>query len=67
VANSHVEVQSQGHSHVIGETHALGGERVPEGENSFGDEHVLGGGGIPVDEPQQMALIFEMIKGMQQT
>uniref|UniRef100_A0A2N9FRU5 Retrotransposon gag domain-containing protein n=1 Tax=Fagus sylvatica TaxID=28930 RepID=A0A2N9FRU5_FAGSY len=67
VANSHVEVQSQGHSHAIGETHALGGERVPEGENPFGDEHVLSGGGIPVDEPQQMALMFEMIKGMQQT
>ena len=51
----------------MGETHALGGERVPEGENPFGDEHVLGGGGIPVGRPQQMALMFEMIKGMQQT
>jgi hypothetical protein len=67
VANSHVEVESQGHSHAMGETQALGGGRVLEGENPFGDEHVLGGGGIPVGGPQQMALMFEMIKEMQQT
>jgi hypothetical protein len=36
-------------------------------ENTFSDEHILGGGGIPVGGPQQMALMFEMIKGMQQT
>uniref|UniRef100_A0A2N9H986 Integrase catalytic domain-containing protein n=1 Tax=Fagus sylvatica TaxID=28930 RepID=A0A2N9H986_FAGSY len=67
VVNSHVEVESHGHSHTMGETHAPGGGHVPGGENPFGDGHVLGGGEIPVSGPQQMTLMFEMIKGMQQT
>uniref|UniRef100_A0A2N9I6H1 RNA-directed DNA polymerase n=1 Tax=Fagus sylvatica TaxID=28930 RepID=A0A2N9I6H1_FAGSY len=57
VANSHAEVESQGHSHAMGETHAQG---------AHGGGQVLGGGEIPVGGPQQMALMFEMIKGMQQ-
>uniref|UniRef100_A0A2N9IKE7 Retrotransposon gag domain-containing protein n=1 Tax=Fagus sylvatica TaxID=28930 RepID=A0A2N9IKE7_FAGSY len=67
VINSHVEAESHDHSHSMGETHALGGGHIPRGENPFGDGHVLGGGEIPIDGPQQMALMFEMIKGMQQT
>uniref|UniRef100_A0A2N9EG78 RNA-directed DNA polymerase n=1 Tax=Fagus sylvatica TaxID=28930 RepID=A0A2N9EG78_FAGSY len=72
VANSHVEVESQGHSHAMGETHAHGGGQTLGGENPLGDGQtfdggqVLGGGEIPVGGPQQMALMFEMIKGMQQ-
>uniref|UniRef100_A0A2N9II49 Retrotransposon gag domain-containing protein n=1 Tax=Fagus sylvatica TaxID=28930 RepID=A0A2N9II49_FAGSY len=67
VVNSHVEAESHGHSHTMGKTHAPGGGHVLEGENPFGDGHVLCGGEIPVGRPQQMALMFEMIKGMQQT
>jgi hypothetical protein len=33
----------------------------------FADGHVLGGGEVLIGGPQQMALMFEMIKGMQQT
>uniref|UniRef100_A0A2N9FUN2 Uncharacterized protein n=1 Tax=Fagus sylvatica TaxID=28930 RepID=A0A2N9FUN2_FAGSY len=72
VANSHAEVESQGHSHAMGETHAQGGGQTHGGENPFGGGQahgggqVLGGGEIPVGGPQQMALMFEMIKGMQQ-
>ena len=74
VANSHAEVESQGHSHAMGETHAQGGGQTHThgggqthgGENPFGGGQVLGGGEIPVGGPQQMALMFEMIKGMQQ-
>jgi hypothetical protein len=72
VANSHVEVESQGHSHAMGETHAQGGAQTLGGENplgggqALGGGQVLGGGEIPVGGPQQMALMFEMIKGMQQ-
>ena len=73
VANSHVEVESQGHSNVMGETHAQGGGQAFGGENPLGGGQVpgggqvLGGGETPVGGPQQMALMFEMIKGMQQT
>jgi hypothetical protein len=67
VANFHVEVESQGHSHAMRETHILGGGRIPKCENPFGDGHVLAGGEVLVGGPQQMALMFEMIKGMQQT
>uniref|UniRef100_A0A2N9GSG2 RNA-directed DNA polymerase n=1 Tax=Fagus sylvatica TaxID=28930 RepID=A0A2N9GSG2_FAGSY len=72
VANSHVEAESQGHSHAMGETHAQGGGQTHGGENPFGGgqthggEQVLGGGEIPIGGPQQMALMFEMIKAMQQ-
>ena len=72
VANSHVEVESQGHSHAMGETHAQGGGQTLGGENplgggqALGGGQVLGGGEIPVGGPQQMALMFEMIKRMQQ-
>uniref|UniRef100_A0A2N9J9Q0 RNA-directed DNA polymerase n=1 Tax=Fagus sylvatica TaxID=28930 RepID=A0A2N9J9Q0_FAGSY len=72
VANSHAEAESQGHSHAMGETHAHGGGQTHGGENPFGGgqthggEQVLGGGEIPVGGPQQMALMFEMIKAMQQ-
>ena len=52
VVNSHVEVESHGHSHTIGETHAPSGGHIPEGENPFGDKHVLGGWEIPVGRPQ---------------
>jgi hypothetical protein len=78
VANSHAEVESQGHNHAMGETHAQGGGQTHTqgggqthgGENPFGGgqahggRQVLGGGEIPVGGPQQMALMFEMIKGM---
>uniref|UniRef100_A0A2N9EST4 RNA-directed DNA polymerase n=1 Tax=Fagus sylvatica TaxID=28930 RepID=A0A2N9EST4_FAGSY len=53
-------------------THAQGGGQTHGGENPFGGgqthggEQVLGGGEIPVGGPQQMALMFEMIKAMQQ-
>uniref|UniRef100_A0A2N9I1I7 Integrase catalytic domain-containing protein n=1 Tax=Fagus sylvatica TaxID=28930 RepID=A0A2N9I1I7_FAGSY len=79
VANSHVEVESLGHSHAIGETHAQCGEQTLGGENLFGGRQVPGGGQVPdgrhdlgggetlMGGPQQMALMFEMIKGMQQT
>uniref|UniRef100_A0A2N9GU17 Integrase catalytic domain-containing protein n=1 Tax=Fagus sylvatica TaxID=28930 RepID=A0A2N9GU17_FAGSY len=72
VANSHAEAESQGHSHAMGETHAQGGGQTHGGENPFGGgqthggEQVLGGGEIPVGGPQQMTLMFEMIKAMQQ-
>uniref|UniRef100_A0A2N9GRL6 Integrase catalytic domain-containing protein n=1 Tax=Fagus sylvatica TaxID=28930 RepID=A0A2N9GRL6_FAGSY len=72
VANSHAEAESQGHSHAMGETHAQGGGQTHGGENPFGGgqthggEQVLGGGEIPIGGPQQMALMFEMIKAMQQ-
>uniref|UniRef100_A0A2N9G273 Integrase catalytic domain-containing protein n=1 Tax=Fagus sylvatica TaxID=28930 RepID=A0A2N9G273_FAGSY len=72
VANSHVEVESQGHSHAMGETHAqgggqtLGGENPLDGGQALGSRQVLGGREIPVGGPQQMALMLEMIKGMQQ-
>uniref|UniRef100_A0A2N9HSJ2 Integrase catalytic domain-containing protein n=1 Tax=Fagus sylvatica TaxID=28930 RepID=A0A2N9HSJ2_FAGSY len=72
VANSHAEVESQGHSHAMGETHAHGGGQTLGEENPLGGGQVhgggqvLGGGEIPVGGPQQMALMFEMIKGMQQ-
>uniref|UniRef100_A0A2N9FCC3 Integrase catalytic domain-containing protein n=1 Tax=Fagus sylvatica TaxID=28930 RepID=A0A2N9FCC3_FAGSY len=79
VANSHAEVESQGHSHAMGETHAQGGGQTHTqgggqthgGENPFGggqahDGGQVLGGEIPVGGPQQMALMFEMIKGMQQ-
>uniref|UniRef100_A0A2N9G8A8 RNase H type-1 domain-containing protein n=1 Tax=Fagus sylvatica TaxID=28930 RepID=A0A2N9G8A8_FAGSY len=72
VANSHAEVESQGHSHAMGETHAQGGGQTLGEENplgggqAHGGGQVLGGGEIPVGGPQQMALMFEMIKGMQQ-
>ena len=36
VANSHVEVESQGHSHAMGETHAQGGGQTLGGENPLG-------------------------------
>ena len=67
VANSYVEVESQGHSHAMGETHAQGGGQALGGENPLGGGQVLSSGEIPVGGPQQMALMFEMIKGMQQT
>jgi hypothetical protein len=73
VANSHVEVESQGHSHAMGETHAQGGGQTLGGENPLGGGqvlgggHDLGGGETLVSGPQQMTLMFEMIKGMQQT
>jgi hypothetical protein len=67
VANSYVEVESQGHSHAMGETHAQGGGQALEGENPLGGGQVLSSGEIPVGGPQQMALMFEMIKGIQQT
>jgi hypothetical protein len=73
VANSHVEVESLGHSHAMGETHAQGGGQTLGGENPFGGGQVpgggqvLGGGETPVGGPEQMALMFEMIRGMQQT
>jgi hypothetical protein len=66
VVNSHVETESHGHSHTMGETRAPGGGHIPGGENPFGGGHVLGGEDVPVGGPQQMALMFEMIKGMQQ-
>jgi hypothetical protein len=43
VANSHVEVESQGHSHAMGETHAQGGGQTLGGENPFDGGQVLGG------------------------
>uniref|UniRef100_A0A2N9F7A0 Integrase catalytic domain-containing protein n=1 Tax=Fagus sylvatica TaxID=28930 RepID=A0A2N9F7A0_FAGSY len=43
-----------------------GGEIPFGGGQTHGGEQVLGGGEIPVGGPQQMALMFEMIKGMQQ-
>ena len=67
IANSHAEVESHGHSHILGETHAFGGGHIAEGENPFGGGHGLGGEETLVGGPQQMALMFEMIKGMQQT
>ena len=67
IVNSHAEAESHGHSHTMGETHALGGGHLHGGENILGGEHVLGGGEVFVGGPQQMALMFEMIKGMQQT
>ena len=67
VANSHAEVQSHGHSCTMGETHAFDGGHIAEGENPFGGGHDLGGQETLVGRPQQMALMFEMIKGMQQT
>uniref|UniRef100_A0A2N9ETB6 Reverse transcriptase domain-containing protein n=1 Tax=Fagus sylvatica TaxID=28930 RepID=A0A2N9ETB6_FAGSY len=78
IVNSHVETESHGHSHTMGETRApggghilegqniLGGGHIPGGENPLGGGHVLGGENIPVGGAQQMALMFEMIKGMQQ-
>uniref|UniRef100_A0A2N9F6T5 Uncharacterized protein n=1 Tax=Fagus sylvatica TaxID=28930 RepID=A0A2N9F6T5_FAGSY len=43
------------------------GEKTPSvGDKTHGGEQVLGGGEIPVGGPQQMALMFEMIKAMQQ-
>uniref|UniRef100_A0A2N9EZ34 RNA-directed DNA polymerase n=1 Tax=Fagus sylvatica TaxID=28930 RepID=A0A2N9EZ34_FAGSY len=72
VANSHAQGESQGQSHAMGETHAQHGGQTHGGENPFGGGQahgggqVLGGGEIPVGGPQQMALMFEMIKGMQQ-
>ena len=78
VVNSHVETESHGHSHTMGETRApdgghilegqniLSGGHIPGGENPLGGGHVLGGENIPVGGAQQMALMFEMIKGMQQ-
>uniref|UniRef100_A0A2N9FCN2 Uncharacterized protein n=1 Tax=Fagus sylvatica TaxID=28930 RepID=A0A2N9FCN2_FAGSY len=47
-----------------GQTH--GGENPFGGGQALGGGQVLGGGEIPVGGPQQMALMFEMIKGMQQ-
>jgi hypothetical protein len=67
VANSHAEAQSHGHRHTMGETHALDGGHISGGENPFGGGHDLGGQETLVGGPQQMALMFEMIKGMQQT
>jgi hypothetical protein len=79
VANSHIEVESLGHSHAMGETHAqcggqtlggenlFGGRQVPDGGQVPDGRHDLGGGETLVGGPQQMALMFEMIKGMQQT
>ena len=64
VANSHAEVQSHGHSCTMGETHAFDGGHIAEGENPFGGGHDLGGQETLVGRPQQMALMFEMIKGM---
>ena len=55
----------------MGETHAQGGGQTHGGENPFdggqahGGEQVIGGREIPIGGPQQMALMFEMIKGMQ--
>uniref|UniRef100_A0A2N9F487 Uncharacterized protein n=1 Tax=Fagus sylvatica TaxID=28930 RepID=A0A2N9F487_FAGSY len=74
------QAESQGQSHAMGETHAQGGGQTHTqgggqthgGENPFGGGQahgggqVLGGGEIPVGGPQQMTLMFEMIKGMQQ-
>uniref|UniRef100_A0A2N9GQ00 Integrase catalytic domain-containing protein n=1 Tax=Fagus sylvatica TaxID=28930 RepID=A0A2N9GQ00_FAGSY len=63
VANSHVEVESQGHNHAMGETHAQGGGQTLGGENplgggqALGGGQVLGGGEILVGRPQQMALM----------
>jgi hypothetical protein len=65
VANSHVEAQSHGHSHTMGETHALDSRHIGGGENPFCGGHDLGGQETLVGGPQQMALMFEMIKGMQ--
>ena len=71
LANFHAEAESQGHSHAMGETHAHGGGQTHGEENPFGGgqthggEQVLGGGEVLVGGPQQMALMFEMIKGMQ--
>ena len=66
VVNSHVETKSHGHSHTMEETRAPGGGHILRGENPFGGGHILGGEDIPVGGPQQMALMFEMIKGMHQ-
>ena len=66
VVNSRVEMESHGHSHTMGETCAPGGGHIPRGENHFGGGHVLSGEDVPIGGPQQMALMFEMIKGMQQ-
>uniref|UniRef100_A0A2N9H4E1 Uncharacterized protein n=1 Tax=Fagus sylvatica TaxID=28930 RepID=A0A2N9H4E1_FAGSY len=64
VANSHAEVESQGHSHAMGETHAQGGGQTHTqgggqthgGENPFGGGQAHGGGQvlggeIPVGKP----------------
>jgi hypothetical protein len=58
VANSHVEVESLGHSHAMGETHAQGGGQTLGGENPLGGGQVpgggqiLGGGETPIGGPQ---------------
>ena len=44
----------------------LDGGHIPGGENTLDGGHVLRGENIPGGGPQQMALIFEMIRGMQQ-
>uniref|UniRef100_A0A2N9GSP5 Uncharacterized protein n=1 Tax=Fagus sylvatica TaxID=28930 RepID=A0A2N9GSP5_FAGSY len=67
VANSHAEAQSHGHSRTMGETHAFDGGHIAGGENPFGGGHDLGGQETLIGGPQQMALLFEMIKRMQQT
>ena len=46
VANSHVEVESLGHSHAMGETHTQGGGQMLGGENSLGGGQALGGGQV---------------------
>uniref|UniRef100_A0A2N9H3G7 Integrase catalytic domain-containing protein n=1 Tax=Fagus sylvatica TaxID=28930 RepID=A0A2N9H3G7_FAGSY len=53
-------------THAQGGGQALGGENPLGGGQALGGGQVLGGGEIPVGGPQQMALMFEMIKGMQQ-
>jgi hypothetical protein len=67
VAKSHAEAQSHGHSRTMGETHAFDGGHIAGGENPFGGGHDLGGQETLIGGPQQMALLFEMIKRMQQT
>uniref|UniRef100_A0A2N9G2A5 Integrase catalytic domain-containing protein n=1 Tax=Fagus sylvatica TaxID=28930 RepID=A0A2N9G2A5_FAGSY len=68
------------HRNLLGEHCSLVDQRVLEGMHhqpssglphlgggqALGGGQVLGGGEIPVGGPQQMALMFEMIKGMQQ-
>uniref|UniRef100_A0A2N9FKV6 Integrase catalytic domain-containing protein n=1 Tax=Fagus sylvatica TaxID=28930 RepID=A0A2N9FKV6_FAGSY len=46
VANSHAEVESQGHSHAMGETHAHGGGQTLGEENPLGGGQAHGGGQV---------------------
>uniref|UniRef100_A0A2N9EQI3 Uncharacterized protein n=1 Tax=Fagus sylvatica TaxID=28930 RepID=A0A2N9EQI3_FAGSY len=72
IGETHAHGGGQTHAQGGGQTHTQGGGQTHGGENPFGGGQahsggqVLGGGEIPVGGPQQMALMFEMIKGMQQ-